>query len=65
LGINLTLVTWDECPTYWLNEAFSTGFGNLKSLTIPKSSPVAKTDRSGDLSQALTSEPSAQGGNIP
>jgi len=32
---------------------------------MPKSSAVASTVCSGDLSQALMSDPSAQAGNIP
>ena len=50
---------------YLLKLAFSTGHGYLNNLTIPKSSPVAKTVPSGALSQALISVPSAHGGNIP
>jgi len=63
--MNLTFVTWEEWPIYYWKHALSTGQGYLNNLTIPKSSAVANTVPSGDLSTALISEPSAQGGNMP
>ena len=45
--------------------AFSTGVGNLNNFTNPKSSAVAQTVPSGDLSTLLISEPSAKAGQIP
>lgn len=63
--INLTLVTCEEWPIYLVKQAVSTGQGYLNNFTIPKSSAVASTVPSSDLSHALISLPSAHGGNIP
>jgi hypothetical protein len=45
-----------------LNAAFGTGDGYLNNFTRPKSSPVARTYPSGDLSTALISSFIAQAG---
>jgi len=52
---NLTLVTWLLWPLYDLNSALGATQGYLKSFTLPKSSPVARTSPFRDLATVLMS----------
>ena len=63
--VNLTHVTWLECPLYWLYAAFSTGDGYLNNLTLLKSSPVTITFLVLSTSQELISSPDEHSGHIP